>query len=93
MNTNSYAQSKKFIQTITDVSRMMANFSQMRAVLDFKERNQFYVSLLTFIVISLLSNIMFVIIIVMRTNFHNRHLITVSRTGNKISNQDGNGNI
>lgn len=93
MNTNSFAQSKNFIQTIADVSLMMANFSQMRAVLDFKERNQFYVSLLTFIVISLLSNIMLVIIIVMRTNFHNRHLITVSRARKEIGNKDGNRNI
>ncbi|CAG2213466.1 unnamed protein product [Mytilus edulis] len=78
-NINRFAETKIFIQTIADVSLLMANFSQLRAVLDFKEHNKFFISLLTFIIISLLSHIFFVIITVMRTNFNNRHLITVER--------------
>lgn len=45
----------KFIHNITEVSLMMANISQLRAVLSFGDRNQFYIYLLTLIILTIVA--------------------------------------
>ncbi|CAG2213467.1 unnamed protein product [Mytilus edulis] len=77
-NTNQFAESRNFIQTIADVSLMMANISQLRAVLGIGEHNQFYVSLISLIVLSLVSHSLFVFFTVLRSHFKNRHRMTIN---------------
>ncbi|XP_076072122.1 uncharacterized protein LOC143043828 [Mytilus galloprovincialis] len=82
-NANQFSESKNFIQTIADVSLMMANISQLRAVLGFGENNQFYGSLITLIILSLLSHTLFVFFTVIRTHFKNRHQMVVHQRKQK----------
>ncbi|VDI08091.1 Hypothetical predicted protein [Mytilus galloprovincialis] len=78
-NSNRFSESKNFIQTIADVSLMMANISQLRAVLGLGNENQFYIYLLTLIIFSLASHVLFVLFTVIRAHFNYKHRIAVSR--------------
>ncbi|CAG2232211.1 TMEM55 [Mytilus edulis] len=78
-NSNRFSESKNFIQTIADVSLMMANISQLRAVLCSGNKNRFYVHLLTLIILSLASHVLFVLFTVIRAHFNYKHRIAVSR--------------
>ncbi|CAC5392917.1 unnamed protein product [Mytilus coruscus] len=79
-NSNRFSESKNFIQSIADVSLMMANISQLRAVLGLGDTNQFYIHLLTLIMISLVSHILFVFFTVIRSHFKNKHDIILKRS-------------
>ncbi|CAC5426316.1 unnamed protein product [Mytilus coruscus] len=76
---NRFSESKKYIQNIADVSLMMANISQLRAVLGFGKTNTFYIHLLTLISVSLVSHTVFVFVSVIRGHFIKKHHISLVR--------------
>ncbi|VDI18711.1 Hypothetical predicted protein, partial [Mytilus galloprovincialis] len=45
-----FPEIRKFIQSIAEVSLMMANISQLTAVLSFGDKNQFFIYLVTLII-------------------------------------------
>lgn len=59
---------------------MMANISQLRAVLGLGDTNKFYIHLLTLILLSLVSHIFFVFFTVIRSHFKNKHNIVLKRS-------------
>lgn len=79
-NSNRFSESKNFIQSIADVSLMMANISQLRAVLGLGDTNKFYIHLLTLILLSLVSHIFFVFFTVIRSHFRSKHNIVLKRS-------------
>lgn len=79
-NSNRFSESKNFIQSIADVSLMMANISQLRAVLGLGDTNKFYIHLLTLILLSLVSHIFFVFFTVIRSHFKSKHNIVLKRS-------------
>ncbi|CAC5403821.1 unnamed protein product [Mytilus coruscus] len=76
---NRFSESKKYIQNIADVSLMMANISQLLAVLGFGETNAFYIQLLTLISVSLVSHTVFVVVSVIRGHYIKKHHIALVR--------------
>ncbi|VDI70950.1 Hypothetical predicted protein [Mytilus galloprovincialis] len=76
---NRFSESKKYIQNIADVSLMMANISQLRAVLGFGKSNTFYIHLLTLISVSLVSHTIFVFVSVIRGHYIKKHHIALVR--------------
>ncbi|XP_052076149.1 uncharacterized protein LOC127714173 [Mytilus californianus] len=83
-NSNRFAESKNFIQSIADVSLMMANISQLRAVVGFGDANRFYIHLLILVMLSLASHIMFVFFTVIRSHFLKKHHIALNRASSDI---------
>ncbi|CAC5410196.1 unnamed protein product [Mytilus coruscus] len=80
---NRFSESKKFIQNIADVALMMANISQLRAVLGLGDKNEFYIPLITLIILSLVSHTLFVFITVIRGHFIRKHQTAVRRAVKK----------
>ncbi|VDI19994.1 Hypothetical predicted protein [Mytilus galloprovincialis] len=84
---NRFSESKKYIQNIADMSLMMANISQLRAVLGFGETNTFYIHLLTLISVSLVSHTVLVFVSVIRGHYIKKHhtaLVRAQRNREKI---------
>ncbi|VDI18710.1 Hypothetical predicted protein [Mytilus galloprovincialis] len=50
-----FPEIRKFIQSIAEVSLMMANISQLTAVLSFGDKNQFFIYLVTLIIVTLVA--------------------------------------
>lgn len=75
---------------------MMANISQLRAVLGLGDKNEFYIPLLTLIILSLVSHTLFVFITVIRGHFIRKHQTAVRRavkmSNSKVKNAEPNGN-
>lgn len=67
---------------------MMANVSQLRAVLGIGKQNKFYEILIILISLSLLSHITFVFVTVMRSHFQKRHRMAVHRSRTKLETTD-----
>lgn len=78
-NTNQFSRSKHVLQSIADVSLLMANISQLRAVTDIGNESQFKSILLTLLILSLLSHILFVIFSLIRSHLKRNHRIIVQR--------------
>ncbi|XP_071139069.1 ninjurin-B-like [Mytilus edulis] len=78
-SSNRFTESKNFIQSIADVSLMMANISQLRAILGCGDSNSFYIHLMTLVILSLVSHIIFVFFTVIRSHFKYKHRIAVKR--------------
>lgn len=88
---NRFSESKKFIQNIADVALMMANISQLRAVLGLGDKNEFYIPLLTLIILSLVSHTLFVFITVIRGHFIRKHQTAVRRAVKQSNSEVTNG--
>lgn len=67
---------------------MMANISQLRAVLGLGDKNEFYIPLLTLIILSLVSHTLFVFITVIRGHFIRKHQTAVRRAVKKSNSQE-----
>ncbi|CAC5408770.1 unnamed protein product [Mytilus coruscus] len=87
-NSNRFTESKNFIQSIADVSLMMANISQLRAILGCGDSNSFYIHLLTLVILSLVSHIFFVFFTVIRSYFKYKHRIAVKRATEGVIKDD-----
>lgn len=61
---DAFSDRKNLVRGLCDASLIAANISQLRAVLDSDPDNKFYIPLLTLIGLSLLSHIVFGIIII-----------------------------
>lgn len=88
---NRFSESKKCIQNIADVALMMANISQLRAVLGLGDKNEFYIPLLTLIIQSLVSHTFFVFITVIRRHFIRKHQTAVRRAVKQSKSEVANG--
>lgn len=66
---------------------MMANISQLRAVVGFGDANRFYIHLLILVMLSIVSHMFFVFFSVIRSHFLKKHHIALDRAKADIENQ------